>query len=268
MCANGSGPPPRSPSSARTGYRSTTRERWPRTSTWSALKALFGIRNYELTAGAPSRHRRSCGAPGTGHRMRAGRQAPPRPGPGRQDRADRRPALPGDRGRREAGHPVRPLARQVRHHAVQRPGPAPHLPASTSWTPSSSAPTTERHARGMGEAEALMRSRRSSSPGSRTISTSRPPRGRWDLEEDLRDPLPGAARARRHLARGRRDRHHEHHADGGERADPRDRHPEGARRAPARHPGPVRRRVGDALRRGALARHRVRARARLHGEGA
>ena len=42
-----------------------------------------------------------------------------------------------------------------------------------------------------------------------------------------------------HRHRGGRHRHHEHHADVGQRADPRDRHPQVARRHAPRHPPPV-----------------------------
>ena len=109
--------------------------------------------------------------------------------------------------------------------------------------------------RAMGEAEAIMRSRRR--PQAVAGEQFRVPDGggrAGHLGEDLQDPVPGAARAGGHLPGGGRHRHHEHHADGGERADPRDRHPEGARRPPARHPGPVRGRVGHAVGGGRAAR--------------
>ena len=48
-----------------------------------------------------------------------------------------------------------------------------------------------------------------------------------------------AGRHRRHLAPGRRDRRHEHHAGLGHRADPRDRAAQGARGDAAGHPPPV-----------------------------
>ena len=51
--------------------------------------------------------------------------------------------------------------------------------------------------------------------------------------------VAAAGRGRRHLAAGRRHRHHEHHAGLGDRADPRDRPAHGGRRGPARHPAPV-----------------------------
>ena len=54
-------------------------------------------------------------------------------------------------------------------------------------------------------------------------------------------------RRRRAVARGRRHRHHEHHADGGQRADARDRPAQGARRAAARHRLADPDRVGHAL---------------------
>ena len=59
--------------------------------------------------------------------------------------------------------------------------------------------------------------------------------------------LRGAGRRRRAVARGRRHRHHEHHADGGHRADARDRPAQGARRPALRHHGADADRVGGAV---------------------
>ena len=55
------------------------------------------------------------------------------------------------------------------------------------------------------------------------------------LQGDVDAPWGG----RLHLAGGRRDRHHEHHAGLGHRADPGDRHPDGHRRQERGHPAAV-----------------------------
>ena len=59
--------------------------------------------------------------------------------------------------------------------------------------------------------------------------------------------LRGPGRRRRPVARRRRHRDHEHHADGGQRTDARDRAAQGARRAPVRHHGADADRVGGAV---------------------
>ncbi len=59
------------------------------------------------------------------------------------------------------------------------------------------------------------------------------------------DHAPGGHRLR--LPHGRRDRHHEHHAGVGDRANPRDRPPHGRRGARAGHPRPVPGGGGDAV---------------------
>src|SRR5437879_20454 len=61
---------------------------------------------------------------------------------------------------------------------------------------------------------------------------------------------------RGHLARRGWDRHHEHHADGGGRADPRDRHPQVAGRPATRHSATVPGRGHDARRGGGRRRRR------------
>ena len=73
----------------------------------------------------------------------------------------------------------------------------------------------------MGEAEAAMRSRRQLKPGQEN-NFAFPDRGgrAGHLGQDLPGALPGAPRAGGHLAGGGRDRDHEHHAHGGERAHP------------------------------------------------
>ncbi len=73
----------------------------------------------------------------------------------------------------------------------------------------------------MGQTEAIMRSRRQLKPeaGEQFRVPDRRRRS-GELEEDLQGAHRGAARAGGHLAGGRRDRDHEHHAHGGERAHP------------------------------------------------
>ena len=73
--------------------------------------------------------------------------------------------------------------------------------------------------------------------------------------------LRRADRRRRAVAGRRRHRHHEHHADGGQRADARDRAAQGARRAPARHHVADPHRVGDAVHVRRPRRHEPRIRA-------
>ena len=85
-----------------------------------------------------------------------------------------------------------------------------------------------------------------------------PPEGRRDdrpLRPARRGPADGPpvqhhpGHDRRHLAPGRRHRHHEHHAGDRDRADPRDRHPPRPGRQAARHHPAVPDRDGRALRR-------------------
>ena len=64
---------------------------------------------------------------------------------------------------------------------------------------------------------------------------------------DAADVHVDSGRDRRHLARGRRDRDHEHHAGDGDRADARDRHSPCARRPAARHCRAVPGRDADSL---------------------
>ena len=72
--------------------------------------------------------------------------------------------------------------------------------------------------------------------------------------------LRHSRRRRLDVARGRRHRDHEHHADGGQRADPRDRAAQGARRAAPRHHVPDPHRVGHALDVWRRGRHAARLR--------
>ena len=77
---------------------------------------------------------------------------------------------------------------------------------------------------------------------------------RQDLRADHQHDHAGGRWRRRHLAAGRRHRHHEHHAGVGDRAHPRDRHRQGAGGAASLHHAAVPDRGNDA--RGDRRHHR------------
>ena len=153
-----------------------------------------------------------------------------------------RAALPGHRTAGQAGNPLRDLARQV------------------AVVPRSSVHRVACRAGFMDEfhvkADNVARCRRrwprprkrcgSSGGSSRPRTTTlrcRPRRAPWRVEEDLRHPDDRAPHAGVGEPGGGRHRDHEHHADGGGRADRGDRHPQGAGSQAARHHGPVRGRI-------------------------
>ena len=94
--------------------------------------------------------------------------------------SDRRASLPHHRGRGQAGHAVRALARQVRDHAVQRARPPADLPDQHPRRADRAHRRPDldaaRHGRGRGR---HARPPRDSSRGRRTISPSRRRRARW-----------------------------------------------------------------------------------------
>ena len=107
----------------------------------------------------------------------------------------------------------------------------------------------------MADAEAEIKSvlRQSHKPGARRgrrLPHPQPGGDHRDRDRDLADSHPAPGLDRRGVAAGRRDRHHEHHAGLGHRADPRDRHPAVDRSAGQRHPHPVPGRGRCAERRG------------------
>ena len=96
----------------------------------------------------------------------------------------------------KAGHAVRALARQVRGHAVQRPGPSADLPDQhprRAHRPAPRIPPYDAACHGRGRGDHAQPAA-ASSRGRRTTSTSRPRRAALGLEEDLEDPVPRPAR--------------------------------------------------------------------------
>ena len=167
---------------------------------------------------------------------------------------------PGHRAaqRREL-HRRRRVAGQGRHGQQQLR--RPHLRAAARVQKQIAAARGARNASLVSQITVQMASKAPNGPASSKTSraaaaattTSPTPDFTVESQEDLRghgersqpDADRAAGRHRRHLAGGRRHRHHEHHAGVGDRADARDRHPQGGRRAQQRHPDAVPDRSAD-----------------------
>ena len=176
----------------------------------------------------------------------------------RQEDQDRRRAVHGGRRQQEEGRGVRPVARRVRGDSARRLSEAVRR-ATVAGADGQAARRRRWRRYAQDEARVALRVDRGLKP-------AEPDNFGIVASDSVLEHLPagdgghrrGAGRHRRPVAAGRRHRDHEHHADGGQRADARDRPAQGARRQAPRHHVAGADRIDHAV--GGRRHHRHRAR--------